>query len=659
MSNHTTTAMFPSPCSVLLADDDPVFRLMMRQFLEQHHYQVWEAENGQEAAEISANQPIDIVLLDGEMPVMNGFDACKAIIEQNPNMPILIVTANDDHTWIDQAFKAGAADYIHKPIHWQLLLHRLNYLIRIARETTERQQREKEMRKLTSALDQAGSCVLITDSQGIIQYINQAFTSVTGYTWEEVVGQNPRILKSGKQDEEFYQQMWQTIQEQHEWEGVLQNRHKNGSIYSERLNIRALYDDSGTLNYYVGVFSDITDQLMMEKQFRQSQKMAAMGSLVGGIAHNFNNMLAGINGRAEVTKIQCQNIADSPEKVKIIWGIEQVIAISMKAGGLMQQLLTYTHQGIRRRKEVDLSLLLPQAWRAATESLPDDIACTTDFCQQPMLTSVDSDQLQQVIRNIVNNACDALKNNDQKRIVVTLQYRIAAAMDDDFYRRHPMITASSFALLQIEDNGIGMDHETSEHIFEPFFTTKEVGEGTGLGLSVAMGTAEDHGGTLEVESEPGVGSTFSLWLPLSTDNTETSAAPRNKAHADCNTTASKPRAVLLVDDNAMIRETVRELLQSIDLTVIEADDGDEAVAIFTEHHDEIAAVVSDVVMPHMNGTVAVGKMREICSTLPVIFITGFDKSQVHIDQQYKEITTVISKPFQIEVLLNKVQSMLQ
>jgi len=656
MSDHTVEGALTLPYNVLLADDDPVFRLMMRQFLQKHDYRIWEAGDGQEAMRIFADHPVDIVVLDGDMPVMNGFDACEQIIQHNENMPVLIVTAHDDHASIDQAFAAGAADYIQKPIHWQLLLHRLNYLVRIGREGAERQRREIEMRKLTSALDQAGCGVLITDSQGVIEYVNQAFTSVTGYTLEDVIGENPRILQSGKQDEAFYQQMWQMIHDQNEWEGILQNRRKDGKIYTERLHIRALYDDSNHLCNFVGVFSDISDELAMEEQFRQSQKMAAIGTLVGGIAHNFNNMLAGINGRAEVVKINCRNMTyNPPEKAKVMDGMDKIIDTVMEAGEMVQCLLTYARKGFRHREEVDLSLMFPRAVDFAKNALPESIVMTTAFCSRSMMASVDAQQLQQVVLNLISNACDAVKGKGEKSISVRLQYRPSSEVSGDFYHRHPNIQAANFAVFQVEDNGIGIASAHLSRIFEPFFTTKEVGEGTGLGLSMAIGAAEDHGGTLEVCSKPSAGSTFSLWIPVDKSDNPTITNVVDISHSF---SPSEGETLLLVDDNIMVRDTTQELLESLDVQVMVASDGDEAVEIFARHHDAITAVVSDVVMPNMNGTIAVAKMRAIQPSLPVVFITGFDKKEVDVDQQYQHITQVLTKPFKIDALLGTVRTIL-
>jgi len=650
-----------NPC-VLLADDDPVFRMMMRRFLEKNGYRVAEAADGKQAVQLFGKQAIDLALLDGDMPIMDGFAACAVIKQQQRAVPVLIVTAHDDHDSIDRAFEAGAADYIHKPIHWQLLLHRIHYLLQIACEIVERQQREAEMRKLTSALDQAGSSVLITDTHGTIQYVNQAFTTVTGYSADEAIGNNPRMLQSGKQSDFFYKQMWQALLQQHEWTGVLDNRCKDGTLYSERLNIRALRNTVGETISFIGVFADITAQIAMEAQLRQAQKMAAIGTLVGGIAHNFNNMLAGMNGRAEVVKIQCRNIPDSPAKAKAIDGINKLIAIGMEAGEMVQNLLTYAHKGIRHRKEVELGGLFRHACDIAAMGLAVDIHCKRDFCPLQLTASADGHQLQQVLINLINNARDAVKNSTPKQITVSLHYQNSADLESAFFIRHPEVQARYFACLQVADTGSGMTAEEIEQIFEPFFTTKEVGEGTGLGLSMARGAAEEHGGALEVQSQSGVGSTFSLWIPLLAEAAIVgeASAPHIIEHSPPSSSDPEPWVagkVLLVDDNDMVRETTQALLESLGMEVILACDGDEAVALFEQHRETIALVVSDVVMPTMNGTIAVAKMREMTPKLPVVFITGYDKSEVEIAPRHANITTVLSKPFRVEELLESVQTL--
>ncbi|MDX8377191.1 MAG: response regulator [Mariprofundales bacterium] len=771
MNNQYESTENSSTPTLLLADDDLMFRIMLSRALGNHGYKILVAENGQEAVDVFNREEVDIVLLDADMPDMDGFAACKLISDQNEDMPVLIVTASDDHAFIDKAFAAGAADYIQKPIHHQLLQHRLDYLLNVAQQSkhlhhseilfrslfedapiayqslnkdgeiinvnqawatmlgydndavigqtfttfiedsfkadfverfqqgkldnasdlqlqllkkdqqpvdvelkshasydpkgnitltrstliniTERKQREEEMLKLTSALDQAGNSVIITDLNGRIQYVNKEFTSITGYFLDDVIGRNPSILQSGKQDKCFYVNMWKTILADGEWMGDLQNKRKDGQLYVERLHIRALHDTNGNRVNYVGVFSDITEQLEMEARYRQSQKMAALGTLVGGVAHNFNNMLAGIVGRSYLARMHCEQ-DDISNALLELEGVEN---IGMRAGEMIHKLLAFARKGVSRKETTDINSLMNEAIDVAKLGLSALVELEVNICSLTMMAYADSNQLQQTIINLINNARDAVAQSPSKKITVSLQYVDANHLDEPFRQQHPHVKAEHLALIQIKDSGKGIDEEQQKKIFDPFFTTKDVGAGTGLGLSMAMGVSEDHGGAIEVKSQKGKGALFSLWMPLSSAPDQPSQAIHNEV--EIVESIADEVSLLLVDDDDMIRNMAACILEKKGFNVIVAKDGQEAVEIFVQHQENIKIVISDIVMPHLDGPSSVAKMREYKPQLPVIFITGYDKGSVNINEQEKAITMVSTKPFKIAELNQSIKTLLK
>ncbi|MDQ6961895.1 MAG: response regulator [Mariprofundaceae bacterium] len=759
---------------ILLADDDPVFCIMLRCFLSQNGYDVIEANDGREAVDLFLSEHVDLVLLDGDMPVMDGFKACQQMHQYQKEIPIIMITSSDEHGFIDQAFAAGAADYVHKPIHKQLLHHRIGYLLRISQESkylqdsevrfrnlfedaplayqtldhddyvmsvnpawlnllgyrqedvvsksfdsflcdefkpvfqqrfqhseekivindlylgmlkkngervdvelsgrvirsqdgqfrhsqgilvnvTERKQREVEMKKLTSALDQAGNSVIVTDLKGKIQYVNQEFTNITGYLLDEVIGKNPSMLQSGMQKKSFYTKMWGSILETGEWMGDLKNKRKNGELYAERLHIRVLHDGEGKCINYVGVFSDITEQLELEEQYRQSQKMAAIGTLVGGVAHNFNNMLAGIVGKTFLAKLECAEENINP--LQIMKELDDIENIGISAGDMVHQLLAFARKGITKKESVHVHKIMQDAIDVAKIGLSLSITLNNEYCGGTLVACVDRSQLQQTLINLINNARDALVLSSQKTITTRLQYHALKDMDASFRRKHPSVEAEHLVLFQVEDSGEGISKEKIKNIFDPFFTTKEVGSGTGLGLSMAVGVAEDHGGAIDVNSELGKGACFSLWIPLvSAPNiisTHPSSALEEQDHA-----IQSDILLLLVDDDVMILQMTRQLLEMLGFHVITACDGEEAVSLFEKHLDAIQLVVSDVIMPKLDGPSAVAKMREKKPMLPVVFITGYDKTVACVEGKHEAITQVRTKPFKIDELKQSIHMLL-
>lgn len=429
---------------------------------------------------------------------------------------------------------------------------------------------------------------------------------------------------------------------------------KNGECYAERLHVRAIHDDGGSRTNYIGVFTDVSKQHEMEEELRQAQKMAAVGTLVGGVAHNFNNMLAGIMGYAYVAKSRCQHMKQ--DSINISSEIEGIEQIAMRAGDMLHQLLAFARKGVKRRREVQLNQLLNDALEETKLDLPQDVACTFNCCPQTLIANIDDHQFHQILVNLINNARDAVAGRESKQISICLQYQSADTLNDSFFRHHPNIVAEQLALFQIKDNGEGMTKEKIDQIFDPFFTTKNIGSGTGLGLSMALGVAEDHGGAIEVESQAGEGSTFSLWIPITSS--------KNKHQQEYKMTPLQENIIntegllLLIDDDDLVRDTISQMLEVMGYQVVTASNGEEALQVFTLHQDEINIVISDVVMSGLNGPDAVAEMRTLKPLLPTVFITGYDKNVVCLDAKYEDITKVLTKPFHIEKVTQVIQQLI-
>ena len=514
----------------------------------------------------------------------------------------------------------------------------------IAREVKRREEAEKQLLFLSTSVEQAKEAISITNTEGIIEYINPAFTELTGYSQSEAIGKSQGILKSGLQSGRFFEKMWHDIRAGAAWSGRIENRRKDGSHYPAMMTISPIVGENGNVSHFVSTQQSLTEYEELENHLRQTQKMEAVGVLVGGIAHDFNNMLAGIIGNLYLAKRK----ADSPY---LLGKLENIEALSFRASGMIKRLLTFARKDMVEMKPFGLTSFIKETSKLNRASIPENIALEINLCQKELLVYGDPTQLQQVIINLLSNAYDAVAEVERPEIRLRLEEFTA---NQEFYAAHPDIESSNFAHLIVEDNGCGISDEDKEHIFEPFFTTKEVGSGSGLGLSMAYGSIKSHSGVIEVENSSGQGVAFHIYLPIINEE-EDAFVP----HADSDQALrGQGETILVVDDNEVVRLATREVLESIGYRVLEAEDGVDAVSKFAAHRSEIALIIMDVVMPKMGGAKAVKRIKDTAPRVKVIYATGYNKDEVlEKDIQGSEYP-VLSKPFVIENLSRLIRQQL-
>jgi PAS domain S-box-containing protein len=501
-------------------------------------------------------------------------------------------------------------------------------------EIEQRKQAEKLAQKLSQAIEQAGESIVITDREGVIEYANPAFTELTGYSTEEIVGQTPEVLKSDNHDASFYENMWNTIANGKVWHGKMTNKKKDGSLYPAMLTISPIFDQFGdwtAYSHFVGIQSDLTELQNMEGQFHQAQKMESIGTLVGGIAHDFNNMLAGITGNLYLAKEHTSEMPDVVDK------LDRIEDIAFRAADMIQQLLTFARKDRVSIKQLPFIPFLKETLKLLRTSVPENIEIHQKICSDALQISGDTTQLHQVLLNIINNARDAVEGVDNPVITIRLE---AWHPDATFISSHPNVKNKPYAHLSVEDNGCGIPEHQIEHLFDPFFTTKEQGKGTGLGLSMVFGAIKTHDGFMEVDSIEGKGSTFHVYIPLLLHPEEIVLTPPQEMEV----VKGHGELILLVDDEPEIIKTGKNVLELLGYRVLTASNGRQAVVMFEAHADEIELCILDIVMPIMDGDKAAQCIRQIKPDVKIIFATGYDKSIL----TGIENEIVLSKPFHIK-----------
>ena len=516
----------------------------------------------------------------------------------------------------------------------------------ISRNVTERVRADRELRQLSAAVEQSPAAVMITDTAGTIEYVNPAFARQTGYSREEAVGQNPRILKSGRHPPEFYVEMYARLARGEEFRAEMLNRHKDGTLYWESAAISPVVDARGRITQYVGIKEDITrrkeaDEVLRrtQEQLAQSQKLEAVGRLAGGVAHDFNNLLGVIIGRGE----RAEASADGAARREIA----QVLDAAQKAAELTRQLLAFSRQQVLAPRVVDPNTVVTGVEQMLRRLIGEDVRLETDLKRTPGRVRVDPGQLSQVLMNLAVNARDAMPRGGTLRITTS-----DIDVDADYAATHAPLVPGRYVQLAVSDDGEGMAQDVRARAFEPFFTTKPEGVGTGLGLATVYGIVKQSGGVVWLESTIGAGTTVTIHLPRVDGSAEQTAPARPAAYAGGSET------LLIVEDQDGLRVLLGEMLAEGGYTVLLAADGLEALALGAARAAPIDLLVTDVIMPGMNGRELLDRLSKDRPGVRALFISGYTSDVISRSGALVEGVRLLEKPFGRGALLRAVREAL-
>ena len=582
----------------------------------------------------------DLVIADYSLPGFDGLTALLLTRERYPDCPFIFLSGTMGEDIAIESLKNGATDYV--------LKHRISRLapavqraLKELGERAAREEAEENLRKLSQAVEQSPVSIVITNVKGEIEYVNPKFTQITGYSREEVLGQNPRILKSGETSWEDYEQLWATINSGNTWQGEFHNRRKDGELFWEAATISPIKCTSGEITNFIAVKEDISERKSLERQVRQALKMEAISTLAGGIAHDFNNLMTAIIGFG--TLLEMRMSPDNPLRKFA----SNILSAANRAASLTKSLLTFSREQPLDTKVVDLNHVIRNIETLLPQVVREDIECRLLLSEEELTIFADQGQLDQIVLNLATNSRDAMPNGGVLSISTMLM-----EMDQQFINAHGYGTIGNYAVLTVSDTGAGMDPAIRQRIFDPFFTTKEVGKGTGLGLAIIFGIVKQHRGYISCYSEPGIGTRFNIYLPLYPGKTD------QNIMLDTPLPVGGTETILLAEDEDMVRDLVSSILQGAGYRVIEAANGSNAVQQYMDHRNDVELLILDLVMPKKNGRDVYHAIREVTPQIRVIFTSGYSADIVKIPELIGEGFDFISKPVRPADLLKKVREVL-
>jgi PAS domain S-box-containing protein len=535
----------------------------------------------------------------------------------------------------------------------EIFLHSMEYsgrasALMVAQDITERKRAEEEKQKFFTLVENTRDFIGVRNLQGNVVYVNPAGRALLGMGDPGEVTDAPTSEYVAAEDLSLLREtVLPTIHACGQWKGELRFRHfqTGRAVPMDYVGFLVRDPQTGEVRYVATVSRDITERRSLEQQLRQAQKFEAIGQLAGGIAHDFNNVIGAILGWAELGEEQAAS-SDAPYAAyfkKIHVQCDRVTA-------LIRQLLAFSRRQILEPRNLSLNQSVHDVLGLLGEVIGKDVELHTTLAEDLAVVRVDPTQIEQVLMNLCINARDAMPKGGHLSIETH-----NAEFSEDECRHNAGLQPGRFAVLSVSDTGIGMDAGVRERIFEPFFTTKETGKGTGLGLATVYGIVKQHGGFIQVESEPDRGSKFHIFLPVSEN---VSPAERRPPVVQDLPVRGGTETILIAEDHEGVREMARVTLESLGYQVLIAHDGEQAVEIFSTHRESIALALLDVIMPRRSGPETYEAIQAIKPGVPVVFATGYSNETAALTKMLERGIAVLRKPYSPGVLCRRVREAL-
>jgi two-component system, cell cycle sensor histidine kinase and response regulator CckA len=622
-----------SPIQVLLVDDDEDDYILTRDWFLEFQAAGCELEwvkSYETALDVIAKHQHDVYLVDYRLGEGNGLELLRAAVASGASAPMILLTGQGERDIDIQAMQAGAADYLEKSqLNAALLERSIRYAL-------ERKRAERKIREQAALLDVATDAIFVCDLKNQILFWNQAAERLYGWKREEAVGKYTINLWQEKSLSQL-KSAFNILLKNGAWEGELRQTTKSGSqiIVESRWTLVPEFDNRAQSVLVVN--TDITQKKQLEAQFFRAQRLESIGTLASGIAHDLNNVLAPILMTAQLLESQLHD-----ERSKRLLPI--LISNAKRGANLVKQVLSFTRGIEGERSMTQIKHLITEIQQIIKETFPKSIQVTTNVPSELWTVLGNATQLHQVLMNLCVNARDAMPHGGKLEISAENIF-----IDENFAKMNIEARVGNYILISISDTGIGIPSDIVDRIFEPFFTTKELGKGTGLGLSTVLGIVKSHGGFINVPNDINKGSKFEVYLPAQ-------QIPETIEDPETELPKGNGELILVVDDEDSIRTVTKTSLETYNYRAITACDGIEAIALYAEYRDKIEIVLTDMIMPAMDGLTTIKTLQKINPTVKIIAVSGLLSSDKVNNATEIGVKAFLPKPFTAKQLLQTIGS---
>ena len=645
---------------ILIVEDEMVVALDLSQRLRKLGYECCNVPSGEQAVEEAETFHPDAVLMDIMLNgAMDGIETASKL-RVHHDIPVVYLTANADEHTLQRAQFTHPASYLLKPfkerelhicIEMALVNHALQRELRAARtdlekrviartadllrantalrqEIRSREESEARVREQAALLDKARDAILVRNAEGNVIYWNNSAERLYGFSKTEAIGQATAAVLQEEPDATAT--ALQATLAHGGWSGEITHHNRAGGEFVVESRWTLVRENNTVLI----VNTDISERKKVEAQFLRAQRLESIGALASGIAHDLNNVFTPLLMTAQLLSED----ATDPEAAKMA---DIILTSSRRGSDMVKQVLLFVRGTENERMPFRLEHLMKEVVKLLHETLPKSIRVHSSFCRDLWSVVGDATQLHQVLMNLSVNARDAMPEGGALSISLA-----NVAVDETFSRLHGDIAPGQYVQLAISDTGTGMSAEVRAKIFDPFFTTKAPGKGTGLGLATVQTIVRSHNGFVAVESAPGKGTRFDIYLPACNDTGAAIVAPVEAPPHGCN------ELILIADDERTVREIMKTTLDACGYRTIAADDGIDALSKFALHQKELGGVVMDLQMPHLNGIACIQALRRINNHVPVLLVSGLSGSELPLAQIEALGASFLQKPFSKTDLLN-------
>jgi len=647
---------------VLIIDDDVGICETLADIFQEKGYSVTTAGTGSEAIDRAGQTAFDVALIDISLPDTQGVDLLVPLKEIEPDLVVIMITADASMKNVVRALNEGASAYITKPLNMDevlakvrealekrhLVIENKRLLHEIQQELSERKQAEEalhaEKEKFRFLVEESPLGVSLIGKDGDYKYVSPKFVDMFGYVLEEVPTGREWFRKVYP-DKKYRKQVIST------WITAIEET-KVGQAKTLIYTVRCKDGSKKVIKFlpvkiaggdYLVIYEDITEQKKLEAKLIQSQKMEAVGRLAGGVAHDFNNILTTIIGNTGIM------LMHNYKEDHIRECLEEIKDAGMRAAALIRQLLAFSRKQTLRLEYLNLNEVTADMNKMIKRLIGEEVKVRTLFESDLLQVKADRSKLEQIIMNLAVNAKDAMPHGGELTFETKNAY-----LDESYGNEHGVEPKPGhYVIITVSDTGIGMDKETKSHIFEPFFTSKETGLGTGLGLATVYGIVKQMNGYIWVYSELGQGTTFKIYLP----GVKTAAAPAQKKITSLERFIGS-ETVLLVEDDKLLRNVARKTLKLHGHNVLETENGGDAIKVAEAYEKPIQLIITDVVMPGMNGRELAERIQSIRPEIRVIYMSGYTDNAISHHGVLEPGINFIEKPFTPKSLMRKIREVL-